>query len=183
MSLPKAIAVKESLMELKKVLRVSTKLITPRIRMLIEIKKHGEVGGISKRSLADLVGVNHNSIQTWRTLYSTGGLAKLTSYIKNEGRPTILSKEEHQAIKVKLHDSKNGLRGYVELLDWVESEFNKEMKYNTLLKYTNREFNASVKVARKSHVKKDEEAVAAFKKTFHKSVEMPAKKPGKSSKK
>ena len=40
---------------------------------------------------------------------------------------TILSKEEYQAIKAKLHDSKNGLRGYVELLDWVESKFNKEM--------------------------------------------------------
>lgn len=183
MSLPKSIRVKESLIELKKVLKGSTKLITPRVRMLIEIKKHESVGGISKRALAELVGVNHNSIQTWRALYSEGGLTKLTSYIKNEGRPTILSKEERQAIKTKLHDSKNGLRGYVELLDWVEITFKKEMKYNTLLKYTNREFNASVKVARKSHVKKDEEAVTTFKKTSRKSVKMAAKKSSKSSKK
>ncbi len=183
MSLPKSISVKESLIELKKLLKVSVKLIAPRIRMLIEIKKNEAAGPLSKRALAELVGVNPNSIQTWRTLYSTGGLTKLTSYIKNEGRPTILSKEEHQAIKSKLHDSKNGLRGYVELLDWVETTFKKEMKYNTLFKYANREFKASVKVARKSHVKKDEEAVTTFKKTLRESVKMPAKKSGKSTKK
>ena len=162
MSVPKFITVKESLPELKKLLKNSKKLIMPRIRMLIEIKKQEDLGGISKRVLAENIGVNHNSIQTWRTLYCEGGITKLTSHIKNEGRPTILNKEEHEAIKTKLHDSNNGLRGYVELLEWVETTFKKEIKYNTLLKYTNREFNASVKVARKSHVKKDEEAVAIF---------------------
>jgi transposase len=182
MSLPKTIQVKESLAELKKLLKQSAKLIIPRVRMLIELKRHEDIGGISKRSLAELVGVNHNSIQTWRTLYVEGGLSKLTSYIKNEGRPTILSEEEHQAIKSKLHDSKNGLRGYVELLYWVGTTFKKEIKYNTLLKYTNREFKASVKVARKSHVKKDDEAVSTFKKTSRKSARKLAQKTVKNIK-
>ncbi len=39
------------------------------------------------------------------------------------------------------------------------------MKYITLVKYTKRHFGTKIKVARKSHVKKDEEAVATFKKT------------------
>jgi len=151
--------------------------------MLLEIKKHEATGGISKRLLADIIGVNHNSIQTWRTVYITGGITELVKYTKNEGRPTILTDEEHQAIKAKLNNDKNGLRGYVELLDWVESTFNKEIKYNTLLKYANREFGASVKVARKSHVKKDLEAVSSFKKTSLKSVEKPALKQKKSTKK
>ena len=183
MSAPKSITVKESLAELKKLLKNSTNLILPRIRMLVEIKKHENLRGLSKRVLAENIGVNHNSIQTWRTLYCEGGIAKLTSYIKNEGRPTILSKEEHQAIKTKLHDSNNGLRGYVELLELVETTFKKEMKYNTLLKYTNREFKASVKVARKSHIKKDEEAVAIFKKTSLKSAKKRVKNRSKNTKK
>lgn len=183
MSSPKTIQVKESFKELKQLLKKSSRLIVPRIRMLIEIKNHEGVGGISKRNLADVIGVNHNSIQTWRTLYIEGGIAKLTDYIKNEGRPTILSKEEHLAIEKKLNDSKNGLRGYVELLDWVESSFKKEIKYNTLLKYTNREFGASVKVARKSHIKKDDQAIATFKKTSVKSVKKPVKKPQRNTKK
>jgi transposase len=183
MASPKSVQVKESLKELNQLLKTSPKLVIPRVRMLIEIKKHETTGGISKRNLADMIGVNHNSIQTWRTLYSEGGISKLTHYVKNEGRPTILSKEEHRAIEEKLNDSKNGLRGYVELLDWVENTFKKEIKYNTLLKYTNREFGASVKVARKSHVNKDIEAVATFKKTSLKSAKKSVKKKQHNTKK
>lgn len=174
MAAPKLIRVKESAAELKKLLKSEPRLIYPRIRMLIEIKKHEASGGISKRNLADVVGVNHNSIQTWRTAYLKGGIGNLINYTKNEGRPTILTKQEHQAVELKLKDSKNGLRGYVELLNWVETTFKKEIKYNTLLKYANREFGSSIKVARKSHVKKDNEAVSAFKKTSPKSVKKPA---------
>ena len=183
MSSPKSIQVKESVAELKKLLKGASRLIFPRIQMLLEIKKHEATGGISKRLLADSIGVNHNSIQTWRTHYLTGGIEQLMKHTKNEGRPTILTDDEREAIKTKLHDSNNGLRGYVELLDWVESTFKKEMKYNTLLKYANREFGASVKVARKSHVKKDDAAVSTFKKTSLKSVKKPAKKQGKTIKK
>jgi transposase len=165
MASPKLITVKESISELKKLLKTVPPRILPRIRMLIEIKKHEDTGGISKRNLAETLGVNHNSIQTWRNLYQQGGLVSLASYVKNEGRPTILSEEEHQAIKTKLEDPNNGLRGYVELVEWIRENFSKEMKYNTLLKYAMREFGSSVKVARKSHVKKDPVAVAAFKKT------------------
>jgi transposase len=183
MSAPKLIQVKESTSELKSLLKTTPRIIFPRIRMLLEIKKYESTGGISKRMLAEAIGVNHNSVQTWRTLYANGGIEQLISYTKNEGRPSVLSEKEHQAIESKLNDSKNGLRGYVELLDWVETTFKKKIKYNTLLKYTNREFGASVKVARKSHVKKDPEAVLAFKKTSLKSVKKPVKKLHKTTKK
>ncbi len=71
---------------------------------------------------------------------------------------------------MKLKDPKNGIRGYTELLEWVRKELFKDMKYITLVKYTQRHFGSKIKVARKSHVKKDEEAVAAFKKTSVKNV-------------
>ena len=51
----------------------------------------------------------------------------------------------------------------LQLQNWVEQEFEKPILYNTLFKYSQRHFGAKVKVARKSHVKKDEEAVSAFK--------------------
>ena len=64
---------------------------------------------------------------------------------------------------MKLNDPKNGIRGYSELLEWVKEELGKDMKYITLVKYTEFHFGSKIKVARKSHVKKDEEAVASFK--------------------
>ena len=85
-------------------------------------------------------------------------------YEKREGRPSLISKAEHKKLESKLKDPTNGLRGYTALQTWVEKEFNKSIKYNTLLKYAMRHFQSKVKVARKSHVKKDVEAVEDFKK-------------------
>lgn len=81
------------------------------------------------------------------------------------GKLSVFSKEEHKRIEKKLKDASNGLAGYIELQQWIEQEFQKEVKYNTILKYAIRHFGSRVKVARKSHVNKDEQAVASFKKT------------------
>lgn len=164
MSSPKQIIIKESLAQLRKLQKDSIPMIANRIRVLIEFKKNEDTG-ISKRVVADTVGVNHNSVQTWRTLYQKGGIEAILKHERKAGRPSAITAEEHLSIEKKLHDPKNGLRGYVELLNWVEAEFKKTIKYNTLLKYSMRHFGSKVKVARKSHVKKDEAAVVTFKKT------------------
>jgi transposase len=164
MAAPKLVLVNETISELKALLKSTKPIFVPRLRMLIEIKKH-ETAGISKRDLADLVGVNHNSIQSWRSIYSNGGIKALISHRKTGYKKSIFTKEEHLAIKEKLHNPENGIRGYKELLQWVEKELGKDCKYNTLLKYCTKNFGSSIKVARKSHVKKDEEAVNSFKKT------------------
>lgn len=165
MSLPKQIHIVESIGELRKLQKSSIPMIANRIKALIEFKKH-EQKGISKRAVADNIGVNQNSVQTWRTMYINGGIEAVLSYQKQAGRPSGITKAEHKQIEAKLKDPKNGLRGYVELLDWMESEFNKTFAYNTVLKYCHRHFNSKIKVARKSHIKKDEEAVSTFKKTL-----------------
>jgi hypothetical protein len=56
------------------------------------------------------------------------------------------------------------------LQQWIETEFNKKLKYITVYKYAKRNFNTKIKVARKSHVKKDIEAGESFKKTSITSV-------------
>ncbi len=119
--------------------------------MLIEIKK-SEGKGISKRDLAELVGANHNSIQAWRSMYLLGGITLLLSHKKTGFKPSLITTEEHEAIDRKLRDPQNGLRGYTELMAWIEMEFKKNIHYNTLYKYCVREFGSSVKVARKSHI-------------------------------
>lgn len=169
MSLPKQLIVKESLGALRQLQKKSIPMIATRIKALIEFKKH-ESTGISKRAVADAVGVNHNSVQAWRKLYETGGINTLLSYEKQTGRPSGISEQEHTKLAAKLKDPKNGLRGYVELLNWMEKEFNKTFKYNTILKYAYRHFQTAIKVARKSHIKKDDEAVDTFKKTSVKNV-------------
>lgn len=132
--------------------------------------KKAEKTGISKRDLAAAAGVNHNSAQTWRSLYSKGGIKAICSHKRKGFKKSVFNKEEHDAIEKKLNDPKNGLSGYTALLDWVEKKFKKEVKYNTLLKYSIKNFGSKVKVARKSHINKDEQSVNSFKKTSVKPV-------------
>ena len=166
MSKPLIIFVKESVNELRALQRKHVALIGKRMQVLIEIKKH-EKTGISKRDLSSLTGINHNSIVKWRKMYLQGGISVLLEHGRKGGfKPSVFIAEEHEKIKAKLHDPKNGLRGYKELLEWIRTDLNKEIKYITLVKYTQRHFGSKIKVARKSHVKKDDEQVAIFKKTL-----------------
>ena len=163
------IPIKESLKELRQALKTTTPLFQSRIKMLIAMKKAGS-HGISKRALVDALGVSGQSVHTWRTTYKHGGLNALCSHKKVGFKPRIFTKKEHLKIELKLKNPENGLRGFKELQEWVIKEFKKEVKYNTILKYAIKHFGARVKVSRKYHAKKDEEAVATFKKTSRKPV-------------
>lgn len=107
----------------------------------------------------------------WRNLYNLSGIDPLLKHGRVGGfKKSVVSKEEHKRIAMKLNDPKNGIRGYTELLEWVNKELSKDMKYITLVKYTERHFGSKIKVARKSHVKKDDEAASIFKKTLLKNA-------------
>jgi transposase len=125
--------------------------------MLILIKSH-DCAGFSKQALGKMLGVSSSSIQIWRKLYERGGLSLLLDDKRIGFKPSLISREEHERIEAKLNDPTNGLRGYVELQDWISREFNKTIRYNTLLKYCGRHFGSKSKVARKSHAKKNLQA-------------------------
>ena len=170
MAHPLKIVIKESQVELRKLQRQHGELIGKRILMLIEIKKH-EKEGISKRELSQITGINHNSIVKWRNVYLQWGIESLLVHGRVGGfKKSVVNKEEHKQLEKLLNNPKNGIRGYTELLAWVSKELSKDMKYITLLKYTERHFGSKIKVARKSHVKKDKVLVDTFKKTLVKNV-------------
>jgi transposase len=178
MSKAKQLYVKESVSALKKVLNGRSVTIGNRIRMLILLKNNPGVS-FSKTKLGDLLGVSSSSIQIWRKLYEKGGLSLLLEDKRIGFKPSVISQKEHEEIAEKLNDPCNGIRGYVELQAWISQEFDKEVKYNTLLKYCGRHFGSKSKVARKSHIKKDLQAVENLKKTSDISVKTSMKKTKK----
>lgn len=155
--------------EIKKLMSKSSAFIAQRLRVLLLFKQN-EGSGISKRDLAKLAGVDPNSVQKWRTLYINQGLRGLIEHNRTGFKPSVFSKIEHEKLETILNDAQNGLQGYVELKAWIEKESGKTFNYNTLLFYCIRNFGSSVKVARKSHIKKNENDVDTFKKTSDKSV-------------
>ena len=182
MSAPKTFKIKESEIELKKLLRSSSPIIAKRLQTLLVFKKHEETG-ISKRILADEIGVNHNSVQTWRSLYVNGGIKALMGH-KNIGyKPSLIKGEQEKLLKKELNNPQNGFVGFIELLDWFNKTFKTEINYKTFHGFVVRRFKAKVKVARKTHINKDPQAVEAFKKTSGKFVKTLSLKKKKTSRK
>ena len=169
MSAPKTFNIKERESEIKKLLKSSHPMIAKRLHALL-IFKRNQGNGISKRLVADEIGVNHNSVQTWRSLYIKGGIKMLMSHSNIGYKPSKISKEQEQALNEKLNNSQNGIVGFIELLDWFEKTFQTKINYKTFHGYVVRKFKAKIKVARKSHINKDAQAGENLKKTSVRSV-------------
>jgi transposase len=161
----KKIEVKESIAVLKALSKNTSFTIQKRLQMLLFIKKDTK-GFVSKRNLSVSLGVNHTSITIWKKLYETQGIDGLMNDGRIGFKSSVILPEIHKALEKKLTTPSNNIRGYKELLEWTNGELSQDLKYITLLKYTQRHFGCKIKVARKSHIKKEEEAVETFKKTL-----------------
>ncbi len=161
---PVIFPIKESAKEIKKLMRNRIPFIAQRLKLLLFCKQY-EATGISKRSLSDAVGVDPNSAHNWRMLYREGGIGALMSHQKKGFKPSVFSENQQKAIAKKLHTAQHGLIGFVELQQWIAQHFDQTFNYKTVYAYTKRTFGAKIKVARKSHIKKDAESGELLKKT------------------
>jgi len=158
-----SITVKESLNELRLLLKKSAAHHSSKIRMLIEIKKTDHA--LSKNELAERVGVNPNSIQTWRTKYKNKGIDGLLKDGRIGFKPSKISPSVHKKIELKLSAPEAAFTSYKQLHEWVDKNLFEGVNYNSLRHYVKRHFGAKLKVPRKSHIRKDKLAAEAFKKT------------------
>jgi transposase len=181
MSAPKTFIIKESLVEIKKLQKASIPLIAKRLHALLVFKQN-ENSGISKREVAQIIGVNHNSVQTWRNLYISGGIELLIHHSNIGYKPSIITPEQQCAIKEQMYKHENGFVGFVELLAWFDEKFNTQTNYKTFHGFVVRNFKAKIKSARKVHIKKDVKAVALFKKTSVKNAKKSLTKKPKNTK-
>ena len=80
---------------------------------------------LGKNELAAQVGANHNSIQTWRTKYKSGGIKELLSDGRIGFKPAMISKEAHEQLRMKLHDAQGGFTSFKELQHRVDAHLKK----------------------------------------------------------
>lgn len=159
MSAPINITVSETVEELKSLLGKTSDYLKPRLRMLIQIAK----GTAISSELAVKTGISISTILVYKKKYREGGLKALLNDNRGGDKRSGLSAEQKQKIEAKLSDPKNGLRSYIEAQAWLKTELGIEKEYHAVNKYLKRNFGTKLKVGRKSHVKKDEAAVAVFK--------------------
>lgn len=162
MAKPLYFIVKENLSELSSLMKQQPQHLKDRVRFLQVCKKSKKV--LTKYQIAEAVGISHFTAQSWRKLYVLHGIEALLKFNRIGFKKSIINKETHDDIEKKLNDPKNGLIGYKELQAYISENFIKDINYHTVNKYVKRKFGAKLKVARKSHVNKNEEAVIEFKK-------------------
>lgn len=155
-----AITVLESAEELKKIKAKAAFHQRARVDMVQLLAR----GITDTTTLAAKTGTGRNTIVTWKKRYQAGGLAGLLSDRRGGDQCSGLSEAQKQIIADKMHDPNDAFTSYVQARQWLEQEHGIVKNYHALNKYLKRNFKTRLKVGRKSHVKKDEAAVAVFKK-------------------
>lgn len=153
------IDIKESLEALKNIKARQPQHLKGRIQLLILLKKQGPM---SKVALANALSVNKNTAQDWRKAYQTEGIEGLLQYERGGNKRSVISEKAHQGIEKRLNNPVGAFRSYTELQQWISDHFVPGIKYTTVNEYAKRKFGSKLKVARKSHIQKDEQAGSAF---------------------
>ena len=117
---------------------------------------------MSKYQLATALAVSHNSAQTWRKAYQSGGVEGMLRYERGGNKPSLIDEKAHKSIEKRLNNPQGAFRSYTELQQWISEQFVPGIKYTTVNEYAKRHFGTKLKIARRSHIQKDEQAGAAF---------------------
>jgi hypothetical protein len=103
----KKIEVKESISSLKKLHKQSSPHLQPRLQMLI-LSQQKDLH--SKYALADALGVNFNSVQTWKTTYLREGLEGLLKDKRGGKKKPVIDPATDEAIRIRLSEPLNAPR-------------------------------------------------------------------------
>jgi transposase len=155
-----SVLVKETKEELKKALSKASAHQRPRLKMLLLLSE-----GISDTAtLSAKTGADRNSIAGWKKRYNNSGIEALLDDARGGDKRSGITPEQKQKIAMKLSDPEEAFRSYGEAQAWLLQEMGISKEYHAFNKYLKRNWGTKLKVGRKSHVKKDEAAVAVFKK-------------------
>lgn len=140
--------------------KTTSRLRQDRIKtlLLVATKKYHFQSDIAKK-----LGRTEKTIRDWLKLYSTSGFSSLLE-VKSGGNNTkTLSEDVIALIEDKITNPKTTITSYVELRLLLEEQTNEKVAYGALYSHCRRKFKSKLKVARKSHYKKDPEAELLFK--------------------
>jgi len=159
------IEIKESKKELE-LLRKSRKSEREKTRVLFLLLKL-ESRFKSQKEVSEYLNVSESTLRRWTNTYNKHGLDRFVSISLGGKRREVVTQSISKALKEKLENSEDPLLGYNAAVSWVKANFDVDIKYNTLRTYMKRHFGTKLKVPRKSHYKKDEQAIEVFKKLSH----------------
>ena len=169
MSRPLNIFIMETADELKQLMHAQQKTkLKERIQALYLLKN-----GRAKKlqDLVDLLGRSTSTIESWLTRYRNKGLLGLLAWNYHGGQPPAISEPVLTALRDKLSQPQ-GFKSYGEIQQWLKEEYGLEIHYKTLHQTVHYKLKAKLKVARPTHIKRDDTAVVEFKKKLPTRLEL-----------
>ena len=156
------ITVTEELLELKRLFHKYPVHLHSRIQMLYLIKSGFSD---STKVLGKHLLVGSRALQRWKNDYLSGGINKLLKYEKGKHKSNgIITPAISAVIKEQLSSPTAGFTSYIDLQQWLQENHLPSVTYRVVHHHATVKLNASLKVARKSHIRKDPAAVEDFKK-------------------
>ena len=140
--------------------RTKSRLQQDRIKTLLYVstKKYHYQSAIAKK-----LGRTEKTVRDWLKVYDTKGFDALIT-VKSGGNNTrTLSDKVIELIDQKVTDATTTITSYIELQLLLEEQTGENITYGALYSHCRRKFKTKLKVARKSHYKKDPNAEAFFK--------------------
>ena len=132
-----------------------------RIKTLLYIK---EGKYYFQSDIAKKLGRTEKTIRGWLQEYFRDGYSRLIE-VKSGGNNTKTISERAQIfIAEKVKDKNTTITSYIELQLLLEEELGEKVFYGALYSHCRRNYKTKLKVARKSHHKKDDKAEELFKK-------------------
>ena len=147
--------------ELKQLMHTQEKAkLKERVHALYLLKK-----GRAKtlQDLVDFLGRSKSTIESWLTLYRKKGLLGLLAWNYHGGQPPAIPEPFLTELREKLSQPQ-GFKSYGEIQQWLKAEYGLEIHYKTVYQTVHYKLKAKLKVARPTHLKRDDTAVVEFKK-------------------
>src|SRR5512135_1137562 len=155
--------------ELKRLMNVQQKAkLKERIQALYLLKNERAK---TLQDLADFLGRSISTIESWLTLYRKKGLLGLVAWNYHGGQPPAISEPVLTALREKLSQPQ-GFKSYGEIQQWLNEEYGLEIHYKTVYQTVHYKLKAKLKVARPTHIKRDDTAVVEFKKKLPTQLEL-----------
>lgn len=155
--------VNQSIKVLKNLRRKQTSLSKEkRILWLMQFHKSKE---ITREETASKAGISLRTQERWINIYKEKGLEGLLEPKREKKKSKIITKAIHEGLYKRVNSSDSPFLGYWDAVEWVKQEYGVEVKYHWLRQYMIKYFNTKLKSPRKSHYKKDQQAIEAFLKT------------------
>jgi transposase len=107
----------------------------------------------TRQAVAQLLGVQRNTIGHWLDIYAAGGLETLLTLYMPAGKPLSLPPDVLASLEQALRQPA-GFASYEALRQWVQATHPREVNYHTLYTIVRTRFKTKLKVPRPSHTKK-----------------------------